>query len=101
MPPFCRKDFFVDALFYILAKVVEIYLSVVSLAMLLRVILQFFVDVEENKLFTLCVVVSETFVFPFRGIMSKFNLFNNTPLDMPFMIAYLALIAITTFLPVI
>lgn len=97
----CRKDFFVEVLFYIIAKVVEIYLSVVSLAMLLRVVLQFFVDVETNKIFMLCVLVSETFVFPFRGIMAKFNLFTDTPIDMPFMIAYLAVVAITTFLPII
>ncbi len=90
-----------EAFFYVLAKVVEIYLSVISLAMLLRVILQFFVDVEENRLFTLCVVVSETFVFPFRGIMQKLNIAEDTPIDLPFMVAYISLVAVTTFLPII
>lgn len=90
-----------EALFYCLAKVVEIFLSVVSLAMLLRVVLQFFVDVEENKLFALCLVVSETFVLPFRFVMSKFNIGQDTPIDLPFMVAYIALAAISMFLPVI
>lgn len=90
-----------EVLFYILAKVVEIFLSVISLAMLLRVVLQFFVDVEENRLFAVCLVVSETFVMPFRMIMAKFNIGQDTPIDLPFMVAYIALAAITMFLPII
>ncbi len=90
-----------EVFFYIIAKAVEIFLSLISLAMLLRVVLQFFVDVEENKLFAICLVVSETFVIPFRMVMAKFNIGQDTPIDLPFMVAYIALAAITTFLPVI
>ena len=90
-----------ETVFYILAKAVEIFLSLISIAMLLRVLLQFFVDVEQNKIYALCVYVSEPFVLPFRVIMAKFNIGQNTPLDLPFMVAYIALAGISMFLPVI
>lgn len=100
MPP-SEKRYKLETVFYIIAKSVEILLSLISLAMLLRVVLQFFVDVEENRIYALCVYVSEPFILPFRVIMAKFNIGQNTPIDLPFFVAYISLSAISLFLPII
>ncbi len=90
-----------ETVFYVIAKTVEILLSVISFAMLMRVLLQFFVDVEENKLFVMCVAITEPFIIPFRLILAKFNIGQDSPLDIGFMVAYISLSAISIFLPVI
>ena len=90
-----------EAIFYILAKVVAIYLSIATYSMLGRVILQFFVVPEESRFFALLFFISEPVVIPFRLIMAKFNIGQNLPIDIPFMAAYFGLAFIRLFLPVI
>lgn len=76
-------------------------LSLISLGMMLRILLQFFVNVEENNLFAFCVMVTEPFIFPFRLILSKLNIGQDSPFDFAFLLAYFALTALSVFLPVI
>ncbi len=90
-----------ETVLYIFAKAVEIFLGLVSTCMFLRVILQLFVNVESNKLFLICAAISEIFVLPFRVIMNKLNILQNTPIDAPFMVAYLFIAVLQLFLPVI
>lgn len=86
---------------YILAMTVKLFLSAVSTCMFLTVILQFFVDRENNRAYRFFNAISEVFVFPFRVIMAKLHLFESTPLDMPFFVAYITLSLLTMLLPVI
>lgn len=90
-----------ETVFYILAKVVAILLSVIDFAMLLRVLLQFFVDVTTNKLYAFCVMLTEPIIFPFRLLFAKLHIGEGLPIDIPFFAGYLALTLITLFLPVI
>ena len=90
-----------ETLFYILAKIVQIFLSVISFAMLMRVLLQFFVDIQKNKLYAISVALTEPIVVPFRVLFAKLNIAQNTPLDLPFMVAYLAVWLVSAFLPLI
>ena len=90
-----------EIVLYILAKSIQILLSLISIAMLMRVLLQFFVDISSNKFYALCVMLTEPVILPFRLLFAKLNFAQNTPLDIPFMVAYLALSAITLFLPII
>ena len=85
---------------YILAKTVELFLSVISTCMFLRVIMQFF-DVGGSRVFQFIVTVTEFFVFPFRVIMARLNIMQNTPIDAPFMVAYLFVIITSLVLPII
>lgn len=89
----------VETIFYILAKTVQIFLSALSLCMFMSVILQFFVDREGSRLYRFFGTISEIFVYPFRVIMAKFHLFENTPIDMPFLVAYITLSLVTMILP--
>lgn len=85
---------------HILASAVSVYLGLASLAMLLRVILQLFVT-NESKIMALCVMVSEPVIIPFRLLLAKLNIGQNTPLDIPFFVAYLAIGILQVFLPAI
>lgn len=90
-----------STLLYIVAKLVEITLGLVSFAMILRMLLPFFVHDENNKIYVFCCFISEPFILPFRYLLAKLNIAQNTPLDMPFMLAYLVIALIRMFLPVI
>ena len=81
-------------------------LGAFSLAMSTRVIMQIVArissyDIEGNPFYIFCYAVTEIFVTPFRYLCAKFNLFTGTPIDVPFFIAYLTLMVLNTFLPVI
>ena len=69
--------------------------------MLGRVILQFFLDPGESQLYALLFFISEPVIMPFRLIMAKFNIGQDSPLDLPFMAASVGLFFIQMFLPVI
>ena len=88
-------------LLYLLAKLVEITLSLVSLTMIFRMLLPIFGISEDSKFYILCCFISEPFVVPFRFILAKLNIGQNTPLDISFMLAYLVIALVRMFLPVI
>ena len=90
-----------ETVLYIIAKVVAILLSVIDFAMLMRVLLQFFVDVTTNKLYAFCVMLTEPVIFPFRLLFAKLHIGEGLPIDIPFFAGYLALTFLTVFLPVI
>ena len=100
------KELNMQAIFYIIAKVVSLMLSAISLAMFSRVIMQLISaiashDLQENKLFIFCYTVTEIFVTPFRYLCARFNLFQGTPIDAPFIIAYLTISLLQSFLHII
>ena len=95
-----------EAIFYIIAKVISLIISAISLAMFSRVIMELVArmtshDIEGNKFFVFCYTVTEIFVTPFRYLCARFNLFQGTPIDAPFFIAYLTISLLQGFLPII
>ena len=89
-----------EYVFYIVAKVVSIGISALSLAMFLRVILQFFVA-EDNKFIIFCYAVTEPFIIPIRVIMEKLNVGQNSPIDIPFFVAYIFITTLQMRLPIV
>lgn len=89
-----------EYVFYIVAKVVSIGISALSLAMFLRVILQFFVA-EDNKFIIFCYAVTEPFIIPIRVIMEKLNVGQNSPIDIPFFVAYIFITILQMLLPIV
>ena len=94
------KEFIVEAIFYVVAKLVQIFLSVISVAMFLRVILQFFAS-EDNKLVLFCYGITEPFIIPVRVLLEKMNVGQDSPLDIPFFVTYLILAVLQMILPII
>ena len=89
-----------ESVFYIIAKVVSIGLSVLSVVMFLRVILQFFAS-AENKFVLFCYAITEPFIIPIRVIMEKLDIGQNSPIDIPFFIAYIMISVLQMMLPMI
>lgn len=88
-------------IFYILAKTVAIALEIASLGMLVRMILPFFVDPNESRLFAISFFVTEPFVIPVRAVMVRLNIGQDSPIDWAFSITYIIIWLIGGLLPAI
>ena len=89
-----------ELIFYLLAKTVDISLSLISWAMIGRMLLPLFTG-EDGRLYAFCYAVTEPIVIPFRYLMVKLNIGQGLPIDLSFTFAYLVIIIIDMFLPVI
>ncbi len=85
----------------IFARTVAIILELVSISMLLRMILPFFLDAEESRFYALTYCISEPFVAPVRMILVKLNIGQNSPIDWAFFATYMIIWVLQTFLPVL
>ena len=86
---------------YILAKTVSVTLGVVSFAMLVRVILGFFVNPMESRAYEIACIFTEPFIAPTRAIMMKLNIGQDSPIDWAFSITYLIIWLLRSLLPAI
>ncbi len=90
-----------EEILYFAAKCVEIFLSVVSFAMVIRMLLPIFVNPEDSRVYAIAFGITEPFVIPVRAIMVKFNIAQGTPFDWSFTVTYLLIWLLQMFLPVI
>ena len=86
---------------YIFAKTVSLLLEAASLSMLVRMILPFFLEPEESRIYALVFCISEPFIAPVRMIMSKLGIGQNSPIDWSFFATYFLIMILQMFLPVI
>ena len=86
---------------YILAKTVSVILGVVSFAMLLRMLLPFFVNPMESRIYELVFFVTEPFITPVRAIMFKMNIGQDSPIDWAFSVSYIIIWLLRNILPAI
>lgn len=89
-----------ETVLYILAKVVQLALSVLSIAMFLRVILQFFAD-DDNRFVIFCYAVTEPFIVPVRHLLDRLGVGQNSPIDIPFFVTYIIISVLQMMLPII
>lgn len=90
-----------ETIFYLIAKTVAILLEVVYFAMLARMLLPFFLDAEESRLYGVAFMLTEPFIAPVRFCMVKLNIGQDSPIDWAFFITAVLLSMAQTFLPVI
>ena len=83
----------------ILLRSLSIWLSAVSFAMIARMLLTFFTNPEESKLYRIAYAISEPAIVPVRAVMAKMGVGQNSPLDIPFTVTYLIIFIIRLFLP--
>ena len=86
---------------YIIAKTVSLVLDVVSVTMIIRMLLPFFVDPEDSRAYLLTCYVTELFIAPVRAIMVKLNIGQDSPVDWAFSITYIIIWLIGGLLPAI
>ena len=85
-------------LFELLARVIGVTIDAVTLLMLIRAVMSWFVS-NGNKFYAFVLYATEIFVTPVRAILSKMNVLQRSPIDWSFMITYFLLIAVRSFLP--
>lgn len=83
----------------IFARTVNLLLSAVSLAMLLRMLLSFFVFDEDSRLLNFLAIVTEPFIAPVRALLIRFNIGQDSPIDWSFSLTYLLIAIAQMFLP--
>ena len=86
---------------YIFAKTVSVIIELVFFAMMIRVIMPFFFDIEESRVYALAYYISEPFVAPVRFVMVKMNWGQDSPIDWAFFMAYMILWVLQSLLPAI
>jgi uncharacterized protein YggT (Ycf19 family) len=86
---------------YILLEVIRgtvcVFLSAVQLAMMARAIISWF-PIEPNKFIRFLEIFTEPVVYPIRKLFEKLNWFQNIPLDMSFMTAFMLISILLLFL---
>ena len=86
---------------HIFARIIAIVLDAVSLAMFIRAILPFFVNVEDSRIYMFLVFITEPFLIPVRFFLSKFKAIQNSPIDWSFTVCYLIIAFIRLVLPTV
>ena len=79
------------------ATVVSLLLSAIQLAMLIRAILSWF-PIDSNKFIDFLYGITEPFIYPIRALFVKMNWFQNSPIDVSFMVAYLVIFVLLMIL---
>ena len=82
---------------HIVATVVVSLLSVIQLAMMIRAILSWF-PMDENRFTNFLYGITEPVIYPVRALFVRMNWFQQSPLDMSFMITFLLLSRLITLL---
>lgn len=88
---------------YLIMNFVEIFLDIISLAMLVRAILSFFMFGEDSRLGEFLYAITEPFIIPFRILFEKRGWFVGMPLDVAFFATVITLQIVRTtlmFIPI-
>ena len=86
---------------YVIARVVQICLGLLSTAMFLRAILSWFIQDPESKVMLFLAMVTEPFVIPVRMLLMRFEAIQRSPVDVSFFVTYLLVATLQALLPTI
>ena len=76
-------------------------LFVLELAMLVRAILSWLPISDDHPVVRLVTMLTEPIIAPIRALFARMNWFQNIPIDISFLVAYLLLSAVSTVLGVV
>ena len=77
---------------YLIQQTAITLISVLEIAMFARAIISWFDRTGESRIFAFLFTVTEPIIFPVRALCEKFHWFEGVPIDIPYMLTYLALI---------
>ncbi len=86
-----------NELYYIISTTVLLLLSLIELAMLGRALLSWFLPDGEGLIVDFVYILTEPIIMPFRKLFEKLGWFQNSPLDIAYLFAIIALGMVTTF----
>ena len=85
---------------YTVSASVQIFLNVLLYAMFFRAILSWFLS-PESPILGFLMIITEPFILPFRFILVKLNLLQDSPIDFSSLVAYLVIMLVSYALPTI
>lgn len=74
-----------------------VFLTAIQTAMMIRAILSWF-PIDSNRFSQFLVGITEPIVYPIRKLFQKLNWFQDIPLDMSFMAAFMLISIVLLFL---
>lgn len=91
----------VELILYFVTRLFDVLLGAVSLAMLARAVLSFFVMDNDGPLLSFLYAVTEPFIIPVRALFETLGWFQELPIDMSFFVSCLLIGMIRTLLEMI
>ena len=85
---------------YVVVRCAVLFIDIIMLAMTLRMLVGFLFMDGQSKFGAFLYVVTEPIILPVRALCERFGWFRGTPMDMPFFITSLLLLALRLFLEV-
>ncbi len=82
---------------YVLVNFVNIFIEVISFAMMIRAILSWFTD-GTGKFTRFLYVITEPAIMPIRKLLVKMNWLQDSPIDFSFTLTFLALLLVEVLL---
>ena len=83
---------------YMIITIVKILIYALQFAMLLRAVMSWIPDIQDNKFSDFLYTVTEPVVLPVSMLFEKLRWFQNFPLDVSFIVAYLLLAILSAIL---
>ena len=87
-----------EALTYVISRVVYYFIEAIEFAMLARAILSWIPLDDDNPIDDFITAITEPFIYPVRVLLERFDAFQNSPIDVSFFITYIILIIISSLL---
>ena len=85
-----------DTIIYLFRETVVILIDVLHIAMFARAILSWFDPMQEGRLSVFLYALTEPVILPIRALCVRNHWFEGLPLDVPFLLTWLALTLIQT-----
>lgn len=86
---------------YVMRQTLLLLIDVVQVAFLVRAILSWFDPERSSRLSNFLILVTEPMILPVRALCQKKNWFQQTPLDVPFLITVLLLSLLQTLIRIL
>lgn len=83
---------------YVMRQTLLLLIDAVQVALLVRAILSWFDPEHSSRLSNFLMLVTEPMILPVRALCQKKNWFQQTPLDVPFLITVLLLSLLQTLI---
>lgn len=83
---------------YVVVTLVRTLLYALEIAMFLRALLSWFPIDEESRLMSFLYTITEPVIQPIRALLYRWNLFQNSPLDVSFFITYIIIALLSMLL---
>ena len=83
---------------YIFKNTILVLLAGINLCFLLRALFSLFSVSEDNRILVFAAYVTEPIIWPFRLLFDRFEVFDDMPIDIPFLCGVLAVMLAQTVL---